>query len=503
MTGIKSTRVGELLSEFQRRKSPRTWEGMEMFLNQQVAYDDPRMAKVYDHFERNLRDVVRAAGTRVILSTVASNLEGCPPFAGREAQDEFRRGKFEKARDLDTLRFRADSQINAIIRKTATNLGTSFIDPAAHTRPEHFYEHVHFTFQGNYLVARMLADEVARLASATTNEWLSQVQCAERLAYTEWDQFNIIDEMVNRLALPPFTNQSGHNERMQRFRDLRAQLESELQPENHERWLHTYREAVARAPKDWVLLENFAKLLQYIGDASGAEREWRTVITLLPHSVAGWYGLGNVLDGLGKSGEALECFRKALALKPNAVEARNGLGLALASQGKSSEAVREYEKALQQQPDFPEARVNLGLALARGGKHTEAIDQYRAALRSNSNSVAAHINLGNALAAMNDPEALAHYAEAVRLKPDFARAQYLYGMALTKAARFAEAIAHLQKAAQLEPNLAEARFNLGVALAKQQRFSEAVPEFEAAVRLDPQNATARKYLEQAKARATQ
>jgi tetratricopeptide (TPR) repeat protein len=372
------------------------------------------------------------------------------------------------------------------------------------TRPEHFYEHVHFTFEGNYLVARMLADEAVRALPnfpSVTNGWLPEEECAKLLAYTEWDQFQIVDEMVKRLELPPFTNQSDHAERMQQFRDLRASLESALKPENHDRWLQTYRDALARAPNDWVLHENFAKLLQHIADSTGAEREWRIVTELLPHSAAAWYGLGNVLDGLGKSGEALTCFQKALALKPNAVEARNGLGLALAGQGKTSEAVHQYQTALRQKPNFAEARVNLGLALAKEGKLKEAMDQYRAALRSNSNSVAAHINLGNALAAQNDHEALTHYAEAVRLKPDLAQTHYLYGMELTKAGRFDEAITHLQKAVQLEPNLAESHFNLGVALAKLQRFGEAAAEFEVTLRLDPQNSVARKYLAQAQARA--
>ena len=508
-TAFKATRTGQLLSTLQRPKTPATWEGMEMFLNQQVRQSDPRMAKVYSHFERNLRDIVKMASARVVLSTVASNLEGCPPFASVSAPEEesaeaqFRKGNFEKARDLDTLRFRADSRINDIIRAAAKNLGTGFIDPAVKTRAEHFYEHVHFTFEGNYLIARMLAEETARLVpqpGSATNEWVSPERCAELLAYTEWDQLQVVDEMVKRLELAPFTNQSGHAERMQRFKDSRAKLESQLKPENHERWVQTYKMALAKAPNDWVLHENFAKLLQHIGDPSGTEHEWRTVTELLPHSAAAWYGLGNVLDALGKSGEALNCFQKALLLKPSAVEARNGLGLALASQGKNSEAANEYRAALRQKPDFLEARVNLGLALAKEGKMAEAIGEYRAVLRANSNSVAAHMNLGNALANQNSPEAASHYAEVTRLKPDFAQAQYLYGMELTKTGAFAQAVPHLQRAAQLEPNFAEARFNLGVALAKQQRFAEAAAEFEAVLHLDPNNAAARKYLEQARAR---
>lgn len=475
-----------------------------MFLDQQVRQDDPRMAKVYAHFERNLRDIVKAAGTRVILSTVASNVKGFPPFASKDAEEQFRLGNYEKARDLDTLRFRADSRINEIIRNTAKALGIGLIDPAVRTKPEHFYEHVHFTFEGNYLVARMLAEEALRALPnfpSVTKDWLTRQDGAKALAYTEWDQYQIVDEMIKRLELPPFTNQLGHAERMQRLRQLRDELASKLNPENYERWVQTYRDAITKAPKDWVLHENFAKLLQHIGDASGAEREWRAVTELLPHSAAAWYGLGNVLDGLGKSGEALACFQKALALKPGAVEARNGLGLALASQGKTSAAVREYEAALRQKPDFAEARVNLGLALAKEGKLNEAMNEYRAALRANSNSVAAHINLGNALAAQNDREALTHYAEAARLKPDFAEAHYLYGMELTKAGRFDEAITHLQTAVQLQPNFAEGHFNLAVALAKRQRFPEAAAEFETTLRLDPQNTVARKYLEQAQARA--
>lgn len=523
-TAVKATRIGQLLSQLKRPKSPATWEGMEMFLNQQVRQSDPRMARVYAHFQSNLEDIIeagRGSGARVLLATVASNLKDCPPFASSNAPDlkrkaewerlykegkyaeaariddsyaelQFRLGEYVKARDLDTLRFRADSRINEIIRETAKRQGIGLVDLAHRATDELFYEHVHFNFAGNYFATKAFAEQIA------TNVWLTQDQCVELLAYTEWDQFHVVDEMVKRMELPPFTNQSGHVERLQRLRDLRAKLETG--PENHERWVQTYRKALAAAPKDWVLHENFAKLLQHIGDATGAGREWRTVTELLPHSVTAWYGLGNVLDGLGKSGEALSCFRKALALKPGAVEARNGLGLALASQGRNADAAREYKMALRQKPDFAEARVNLGLTLAKEGKRTEAMAEYRAALRSNSNSVGARINLGNLLAAQNDPEALTHYAEAVRLKPDLPQAQYLYGMALTGAGRNAEAIGHLQRTVQLQPNLAEAHFNLGVALAKQQRFAEAATAFEATLRLDPDNLTARKYLEQARLR---
>lgn len=93
---LKATSVGQLLDgwigKFGRRESasPQIWEGMEMFLQQQVRQDDPKMKAVYHHFEQNLTDIIRAgtrSGTRVIVSTVGGNLRDCAPFASLHRPD--------------------------------------------------------------------------------------------------------------------------------------------------------------------------------------------------------------------------------------------------------------------------------------------------------------------------------------------------------------------------------------------------------------------------------
>ena len=43
------------------RKVPQTFTGMDMFSENRVSSDDPRMARVYEKFERNLRDIVVVA----------------------------------------------------------------------------------------------------------------------------------------------------------------------------------------------------------------------------------------------------------------------------------------------------------------------------------------------------------------------------------------------------------------------------------------------------------
>lgn len=608
----KSTRTGQLLDALRWKlasKRPKSWEGMEMFLKQQVAHDDPRMAKVYSHFERNLREIValgRQSGARVLVSTVASNLKDCPPFASTmrtNAQDavhwqdwlrravsardaeqakrfdealklyegttnyfrdsaemHFRVGRclaetgrfaeakphFERARDLDTLRFRADSKLNDIIRRTATNEpAIQFLDAveliARHSTNgvaggELLYEHVHFNFAGNYVLARGFAEQILGGATNTT-ALLSPDDCARRLAYTDPEHARVLEEMLRRVAQPPFTTQIDAAARERRWREQAARLQALQRPDTFAATAAVYRDAIARAPDDWVLREHFARYLGDAGDFKAAEEQWRKVIELIPHYEQGYYGAGNALDAQGRSAEAIRFFRESLRRRPGSVEARNGLGLALASSGDAKNAVSEFENALRTKPDFGEARVNLGQTLAQQGLFDEAAAQYTEALRANSNNVAArinlgkllasqgkqaeaaahyrdalrvrpdhavaHFNLGNALSALGDAGFARHFAAAVKANPDFAEAHYNLALALAQQGDAPGALTHFADAARLKPGFAEGRFNHGVALAKAGRFAEAVKEFQETLRLDPSNAKARQFLEQAQARLPQ
>ena len=90
---IKTTRIGQLLdSVIQRLRSasstPKTWGGMQMFMNSRVSYGDPARLRAYANFRANLEDILHIAhrsGVPVVLSTVAVNLEDCAPFASVHA----------------------------------------------------------------------------------------------------------------------------------------------------------------------------------------------------------------------------------------------------------------------------------------------------------------------------------------------------------------------------------------------------------------------------------
>ena len=84
------------------------------------------------------------------------------------------------------------------------------------------------------------------------------------------------------------------------------------------------------------------------------------------------------------------------------------------------DSVTLFEHALAAGWESPPAHYNLGYALAQRGRTAEAIDHYRQALRLKPDEAKTHDNLGLLLAEQGQTAAaIAHLREALRLKPDF------------------------------------------------------------------------------------
>ena len=335
---LRSTRVGQLVTKLGTQK--KTWQGMEMFLDKQVRANSPLMQQVYANYERNLRDTVavaRAAGAQVIVATAATNLEDCAPFAslhrdgikpeeanewsslvqrGSEleaarsfsealelyrsaariddeyAELEFRIARclkslgdakaanehFQRARDLDTLRFRADTRINDINRFVpAAYTGVGLVDtellfssasPDAIVGSDLVYEHVHMTPLGSYLFARAIYGQVAgKLASGPVADAPSQTECERMLALTAYDRSRIAQEMLRRIQRAPFNQQLNHPEQAQRF-----QLQAESMSETPNDTALQYQWAIAGAPQDSMLRYNFGMFLFAYNRAAAAEQ---------------------------------------------------------------------------------------------------------------------------------------------------------------------------------------------------------------------------------------
>jgi tetratricopeptide (TPR) repeat protein len=594
---LKTTRVGQLVAQLMRGPGePETWEGLEFFLRWRVPFDSPRLNPVYRSFAANLADITalgQSSGATVFLSTVPVNLRDFPPLAslhrdglppqqldewqkwfsaatnaqtaGRfsEALSDFHKAgeiddhfaesayqqarcelelnqsapadaDFRRARDLDTLRFRADSRVNEIIRQTAQAKRIPLIDTdadfARYGGENLFYDHVHFNFTGNYRLALLFARELERhWPEARTNQspWLTEAELARRLAYTAFDEQRVGEEMRARLQQPPFNAQSNFRARDEHWRAILATLSSA--PAS---CVSNYQAAVALAPEDWLLCANFARLLEAAGDNSTAAVQWAEVSRLLPHSPEGWANLGSLARMAGDTERARNFLETALKQYPDSVETRTEFGILEAGLDHSESARRYFRSALRLEPGFSPARVNLGLLLAHEGNVAGATAEYREALHRNPDNVEARINLANLLATHGQAaEALTLYDQAISLQPKNAVARYNFGRVLTaenhageavtnltialqqrpamaeihfelgralaRLGREQEAIGEFAETVRLRPDLPDAHLNYGVALARSKRFSEAVTEFRETLRLNPQDQRAKQMLDQA------
>jgi protein O-mannosyl-transferase len=128
---------------------------------------------------------------------------------------------------------------------------------------------------------------------------------------------------------------------------------------------------------------------------------------------------------------------------------------------------------------------------------------FRHALAVTRNNWVAHNSLGTALVRKGQTdEAICHYQEAIRLKPDRPLFHYNLGFAFGRKGQMDDAIREFQEALRLKPGDAAAHYNLGVAFYQQHRTDEAIREFQDALRLKPDFAAARQNLDVALAART-
>ena len=178
----RSMRLGQLLHDTIWGERPPEKNTIQVFLDHQVAADDPRRQQAAEVFRANLRDIIaacRSGGAKVVVCTVAVNLRDCAPFGSlhreglgneeksrwdalwtqanraageskhaeaieayqaaskvddRHAELHFRLAQslwaagrcdeaaphYRLARDLDTINFRTDSVFNQVIRDVAS-----------------------------------------------------------------------------------------------------------------------------------------------------------------------------------------------------------------------------------------------------------------------------------------------------------------------------------------------------------------------------------------------
>jgi tetratricopeptide (TPR) repeat protein len=533
---VKTTRFGQLLDALAGRlkrhsPSPKSWGGMQMFMESRLRHDDPARLRAYANFNKNLEDILRVAqraGVPVTLSTVAVNLKDCAPFASlhapglaaneeaswnkayeegvalettgsyREAlalyqkaaridphyadlqfhigtcdlaltnYDQARRD-FELATDYDALAFRADTAVNQAIKAAA----------ARHAG------------QGVYLVdaAEALAQSSpARIPGSELfyehvhlnfdGNYRLAIGFAEQVKRLLPDSITARDkgswasgELCDpRLAVTVWDRQRVWQPIFNRisFPPFTGQL-------NHAAFFQMCEAKL-----------NEAKAQMSSQTPEQARQIYEQALALAPEDNLLHGNFEQFLEAGGELPQAIAESQRLCELAPYLPGPYYRTASLLVRQGRMREAEENFARAVAIKSDYAQAHNELGLIFAGQQKIDEAIVSFARARRADPSCVDTYLNLGFLEQRRGNFErAMASYAEAALLQPQGPADYFNRAVKLAALHRSAEAIECFRTLLLQVPAFWQARFLLGAELAAGGRNDEAQTQFSEVLRYRP------------------
>jgi tetratricopeptide (TPR) repeat protein len=521
------------------RTRPKQWRGMEIFLERRVASDDPRLERVYEHFSRNMQDLIRAAGRRavpVVICTVPVNLEACSPFASehrrgltqaeerswrelytlgtnaeehadwaaaekryaeaaaldaRFAEVDFRRARclaalgrpaesrnaFSDARDHDALRFRADSRLNALVRELARHGGPRVRLYDADPEFERGQDELFHEH------VHLTFSGNYRLASG----FLPHVEAALSLgegATATGKPVLTEDECASSLAYTRWSRWGGDKTIMDRMRRPPFTLQFDRQT--------TFPQRLARFREQGVVA----------GSPAEKKRSIEAYDRALKDQPGDMLLRGTYVELLNQSGQYEKALREArtmLSQAPESARARQRIGHVLLYQGRFDEAIQIYREALRTRPEMPETHSSIVSAYYGMGRDDEAMAAYRTAVARGCDTSELHNNVSAVLLRRGDLDGAEEHLRRALQWTDEPMWRKNLGVVLYTRRKYGEAAAEFRAAVASLPNDAELRNELGLAWFAAGNTNEAITEFREALRISPDYEEARRNLEVAQA----
>jgi len=118
------------------------------------------------------------------------------------------------------------------------------------------------------------------------------------------------------------------------------------------------------------------------------------------------------------------------------------------------------------------------------------ITLFEHAVKVTENNYQAQNNLGTALGSVDLDRAISHYKQALKIKPNYARANYNLGLALYEKGDYEASILHFRKALKINPEDTSVRNNLANVMVLQGKPHEAISQYKAMLKINSENADA-------------
>jgi protein O-mannosyl-transferase len=227
-----------------------------------------------------------------------------------------------------------------------------------------------------------------------------------------------------------------------------------------------------------------------------AKFHYLAALKVNPESAVAHSNLAKLLQTDGKLDEAMQHYSAALKFDPGLAQAHNNLGVLLLARNKTTEGIRELREALRLNPGDLETEYNLALALNEQRQWNESAELLAKVLEKRGNDANAHYQLAVALTQLQRTrEAMAHFASALLILPDFPDAldglSWILATAQNPAFRNGtEAVRMAGRACELTNRKdAQKLKTLAAAYAEAGRFSDAIPTLQSAIESSPRQPT--------------
>ena len=305
-------------------------------------------------------------------------------------QYEEAKQRYIKARESDAIRFCADNRINEIIRETAqkeSSNGVYFADAVAALEKESphqisgselFYEHVHLTFRGNYILAKAVYEQIEKILpdqiksqKLSGQENIDENKCIQYLAFSDWNKYIILQAILDDYIVhPPFTNQLYHDQQVKSLKQQINSLKDNLSKQVLSQIEKEYREAIGRRPTDWMLHWKYGSfMMDGLKDYRAAEEEFNKVLEFAPQCYWAHVVLGDIWRRVGNSDEALSHLKEAIKIRPTYAPAYYDMGLIYQKKKMVKDARKKLQKSVRLNPEHYPSYINLGFLLAKRGQN--------------------------------------------------------------------------------------------------------------------------------------
>ena len=184
--------------------------------------------------------------------------------------------------------------------------------------------------------------------------------------------------------------------------------------------------------------------------------------------------------------------------RPTNARAHSNLGNDYTSLERNEEAIESYKTAIRLQADHAIAQLNLACTLSKLGRHEQAIDHYKLAIKhqkklhNQREAAKAYCNFADAWAHLKQLDKAVHYyGRAIKLRGDYASAQYNLGNVLYRLNRYDEAVHYYEMAVEnrktlkTTANLVSLYNNLAHVYVRQNQLDKAAIYYRRTIEVKP------------------